>query len=381
MTSKNEKRLYAPRRAVVTAAFLAARTALLGAGAGGADVLSGASGPRAEALAGARTAFADDAEAAFGDPVALGGLTSPELAVSHIRGAEDVRRQSLTAVLPAGRAGTASVSYRFLDAGSFPGFDSQGSMTGDLESSASVFAAGWGRSFPAASGLGGVAVGADVKRLREDHAGVSGAGWAADVGVTATPWGGPDPLSRFRLGAAVRNAGKGPRFDRGTTPLPAEVSAGLGYSQHRVGDTLTLGVECHRPRRGPGHFSAGAELWMGERAALRAGWDGGRESAARWRAGIGAAAGPIRVDYAWSPSPGGFDDAHLFGLVWRFSAAAWTRGRDPRRAYVERGRRHAEAGRWEDAVLDFHRALQIRPDDPEARRGLRDAGERLEEAP
>ncbi|MGQ0644744.1 MAG: PorV/PorQ family protein [Elusimicrobiota bacterium] len=363
---------------------------LVAAGTTSADFLSIRPGARAAGMGEAHTSLADDAFAVYWNPAGLANVRSPEISATYNRWVEDVNHQFAAFAFPTDHMGTFALGLNRLGADSFQGFDAQGAFGPSLKTGGDSFSAGWGKNLwrdaPAGSG---VLAGLAVKHVRERHADVEGASPAVDAGLIIRPWAGkPEEsawLERTSLGAAVKNLGPGIKFDEKRSPLPLELSGGASYSHFLSGDILTLAADLHKTL-GDTFLGAGVEYRLKGFLALRAGYRAGRSSrigAAGLRAGGGMRFKAFQIDYAWAGMGEDLGAAHRFSLTYRFGRqdAALMPGlaSDLFAHYVDRGRLLMERGMPDAALLNFHQALRIHPQDPEVLQLLLECGQKIKE--
>jgi hypothetical protein len=345
---------------------------------------------RAAALADSETAVAEDVFGAAWNPAALGAVRSWQTGFSYNRWMESVGQQQFVWGGPAGVVGGFALSVQRLATGEFQGFDAQGTPTSALESESLSAGLSWGRSLSGGNSSHGASAGISLRHLREDNAGARAASLAGDVGFLYRPgdlaaervgeW-----ARRASFGAAVRHLGKGLRFDRETAPLPLETAAGIGYSHFFSGDVLTAAVEARRSTERGSFGSAGVEYWHRDFVALRGGFQSGTEAGPGLRFGAGLRIRAMQIDYAWTGLGEDLGSAHRVSLLWRWAVkrrdSSVTVSDELYSFYMDRAARQLDVKAYDQAVLDYNRALEIRPDDPAALEGLMTAGERMRESP
>lgn len=372
---------------LLPALWLAVEPAYGEAGGTGAEILRMGAGARAAGLAETQTALADDVYAFHWNPAGLGLLRSPEISFMNNQSFEDVAQQSLAAALPVKRIGSIGAAVDRLAVEDLQGYDAQGAATRQLDSESRVFSFSWGRRLLARGAASqGVFGGVTLKSLREEHAEVDGDALAADLGFLWRPWhidaGRWAWLQRLSVGVAARNLGKGPKFDEETTPLPRETAVGLGHSTFLSGDILTLGADLRLPKGEKSFGSLAAEYWHRGLFALRLGYMTGLQNDAGLRAGAGLNVGRVQVDYAWAGFGDDLGPSHRLSLTLRFGrgpAAGFAD--DYFKHHMEKGKSYMGRNEPNKAVLHFHQALRIRPQDPEAMALLLESGKKMQGTP
>jgi hypothetical protein len=252
------------------------------------------SGARAAALAGAGTASAVDASAAFANPAGVATLRGSELYFAHDEWLQGVDHD-LLAVAIVSRKSAWAVSLAHL-------------AVGEIEL----------RTMPSAEPLASVSahevvVGLSHARQWHDrlHLGITAkylydkiyldtaGGLAVDVGgFCETGWYG------IACGAAVRNLGTTGRLRDERVPLPYQVQAGLSRPVHlpALQSSLLLAADVLFERGQSAKLLFGAEGLLREVVALHIGYAAGYDSR-RLSFGLGVASGRYRLDYAYTPFP------------------------------------------------------------------------------
>lgn len=221
-----------PARFIAPGLVLAVQVLLASPGAGlaqeradaGAPVLRLAPSPRADALGGAFVAAgAGDALGVLANPAA--GSVASGAGAAFRRHPGDVAAGSAAGTLPILLGGRLVVAVQYLDLGEVdvlepdPAYGGQrGEPTGERAGGSDAVG-----TFGYAVRIGRVGVGAAVKGLRTDIAGLTGETFAADAGVLAALAGG-----RLVIGAAALNLGGEIRAGR-SAPLPRTFSGGAAY--------------------------------------------------------------------------------------------------------------------------------------------------------
>src|SRR5262249_43381140 len=150
---------------------------------------------------------------------------------------------------------------------------------------------------------------------------------------------------------------------------PRELAAGAAYAQFLSGDVLNLGVDLHQAQDQKSYPSVGAEYWLKNFLAIRAGYRGGL-STGGFRAGMGFRLKGLSVDYAWSGMGADLGAGQQVSLAWRFGPMEATLSPgiadDLYAHHMAQGRAHMDLKMYDRAVLEFNDALRIRPEDDKA---------------
>lgn len=118
----------------------------------------------------------------------------------------------------------------------------------------------------------------------------------------------------INVGAAVRSLGSKPQFKAEKIDLPTTVSAGVGVSLERT----TIGADVSFPKDADVRFSLGAERYLADLLALRAGYKIGYDEE-NISFGLGISKSIWQVDYAFVPYGSGLGSSHRLALTvyWR----------------------------------------------------------------
>ena len=281
-----------PARAAETAAFLN-----IGAGA------------RYLALGGAGTALADDANSLYWNPAGLAVLDKREAAASHAELSQTVRHDFLAYAQPTS-LGTFAGGVTYLSQSALEGRDPLGHPTGGFQASDAALSLAYARKTGLAD-LGGT-----LKYL-QSHIGPAQAETVAfDLGARKT-------LGAWTLGAALRNAGPGMKYDAQRNDLPLRLAFGTAY---RLAGGHALTAEWTDGPRGTGSdFAFGGELRARKGVRLRAGYatqsaitgGSGFDAARGLTLGVGLDGARWRLDYAAVPM-GELGGTHRFTVARRW---------------------------------------------------------------
>jgi long-subunit fatty acid transport protein len=213
-------------------------------------------GARGLAMGGAYTAMADDADAIYWNPAGLAQVAGHEFQVSDAELTQSTREDFFSYAQTAG-FGTFAVAGTYFDDGTLDGRDTQGHPTGSF-SAADAAATG---AFARKTDL--VDLGGSVKFI-QSHIGSSQATtFAVDLGARRQ-------FGNVVVGAAVRNAGPGLKFDSETDDLPLRLALGAAY-KFGGGHALTAELT-NAPRAGGTNVGFGGEYRALKDIYLRAGY-------------------------------------------------------------------------------------------------------------
>ena len=311
-----------------------------------------------------------------GTGVALGEGLLEELLVNPASLAYGDRRQvwtSYSALLDRARLsqlgyghsslfyGNSAAQLHYLNYGSIQGYDALDNKTGTVGASDRLVMLSWGRAMGR-----GLSLGSNFKWAHEKLDTVSADALAFDLGASYE-------LARLRgisLGLVLRHAGPGARFERKTEELPFQAAWGVGYTglAHRL--KLALDFERSLDRAELLQVHIGAEYWMHDILALRAGYKTDSDVGPGLSAGLGfKLSRELRLDYSFSPFSS-LGNIHRVSLVFRFGESA-------AESLYQQGLHQLHQGLYADAILLFDKALAAKPDHRKALQGLKEAGEKL----
>ncbi len=375
---------------IVFFVFLPLR-AMAEAGKTGASFLSLGNGGRSAGMGEAQTALAEGANAIYWNPAGLGLTPSHELTLTHMQYFEDVTQQyaGLAIPLKKGRWGGMGISITHFSITDIEGRDATSARTDTLEEKDLSLQMSYGVRFLGDEGgfeRDGLYMGAGVKRVSQDLAGVSAETMAFDVGFQYRPgrqmvrqfgeW-----IRRVSLGASSLNMGSGLKFDKEETSLPQNTKVGLGYTHFIWGDALNLAVDLNRGKDGTSKISGGGEFWIRNTFAVRLGYVGSQDVGNGLRAGAGFRFQTMQLDYAWAAFGDALGDTHRFSLGLRFGPGAVTahdglKG-DLVKFHLSEAQGYLNSGSYHEAVLEANRVLAVDPKNAQALNLLMDAGEKL----
>jgi len=282
--------------------FLEAGPAWCGEGTTGAEFLNLIPGARSAALAGCYSALGEDAESAFFNPAGILGLLNPQLGISHMCWWDDITFDAVWGVQPLGESGALGFTAAYLNVPPFNSTDDPGIKA---EYAWDLLAAGSYAFKP----LKHLAVGGRLKYMMSDLSSSRSWGLALDMGAKYFLFN-----DQLLLAATLDNAGFLTAFQESRDSLPLNFGIGAACrlwpdNPHRI----SLGAELEVPLRGDWLGSVGAEGWLWNLLALRAGIRSA--DAGDWlNLGAGLRWKKMHVDYALSPMG-------TMGLAHRFSAS------------------------------------------------------------
>ncbi|RKZ27934.1 hypothetical protein DRQ29_02685 [bacterium] len=218
---------------------------------------------RAEGMASAFLATADDISAIYYNPGGLAWQNGRQLTISHTMLYAGISHDFGAYTMPAA-GGVVGVSFISL-------------YTGDIDETTPYQPEGTGRTYTAGDLAVGLcysriltdrfSVGVNVKYLGEYLADVHAQGWAMDIGTIFKT-----AFKDIRLGMALTNFGPDLKFIQQSAPLPMSFHFGAaGEIINNPTNRITLDIEGSHPNDNLEKFQVGAEYAYKEMVFIRAG--------------------------------------------------------------------------------------------------------------
>ncbi|MFA6029568.1 MAG: PorV/PorQ family protein [Elusimicrobiota bacterium] len=305
------------------AAFLLLSLLPLAARAGGpgttsANFLKLGVGPRAAAMGEAFTGLADDVNAVAYNPAGLGSLRRNELAMMHNEYLEGIHHEWGAFAMPTDRLGTFGAAVSLFYVEPFAAYDENDQPTGKVGAQDAAYELAYANTFGEQ-----FHVGAAAKHIRSRLDNHRAQATAYDAGVLyESRWRG------LRLGASLLNLGGSMRFVQDAAPLPRLFKAGASFTPLRTlreKHVLTLAGDVTVPSDNDAYVSLGAEFRTLYILALRAGYNGSRDTGLGLSLGVGILVNDgdvgrmpsFDLDYSFSDH-GDLSMAHRVGITFRF---------------------------------------------------------------
>ena len=290
-------------------------------GTAGAQFLEIGVSARAIGMGEAFLGVADDASALYYNPGGLSLLTQKEVIFTHIDYPADIKYEYAGYVMPAPSiVGTLGFSFAMLHMNDIDVTNYSAPRGTGQKYTSTDYAAGLTYS----AGLTDrFSVGITAKYIRQDLAGYSASGWAADLGTYYDTG-----FRNFKICMAIANFGPDMKFIADSYPLPIDFRFGSAIDVIQSDNSrLVLSVQASHPNDNLEKYSAGAEYWFQEKYAVRIGKKFNYDFYDKGDAGGGLTFGAglrlpfssyrITADYAYQDL-GYLDSVNRFSLGIRF---------------------------------------------------------------
>ena len=268
---------------LILGAFILASTSFCyanGPGTTAASFLKIGIGARASAMGEAFTALASDGTSLYWNPAGLTQLPAKEVSATYNSWLQEINQGYLTFSFPTAR-GTMGVGANYVNMGKIEGRDEYGSPTGDFTASDTHVFIGYATKFKTVAW--GLTLGTLQDVIKEDRK----TSFLANVGFLY-------PVSeRLSLGAVAQNIAS----KLGSDPLPLTFKLGAASKLKNV----TLALDIAKPQDNEVYYCLGAEWWLRDALALRAGYKTNQDQGEGWSAGLGFKFGRNDLDYAYVP--------------------------------------------------------------------------------
>lgn len=260
-------------------------------------------------MGGSGAALSDGAEAIYWNPAGLAPLDKREILLSHAELTLSTRHDFVAYAQPS-PVGTIGGAVTYLSQAALDGRDALGHPTGGFQASDTAIHLAWARKTDLSD------FGVTVKFV-QSHIGSSQAQtFALDAGARKI-------LGAVVVGAALRNAGSGLKYDTQRDDLPLRLALGAAYKF--AGGHAVTGEVVDGPRGSGLDVGFGGEYQAVKNVWLRAGYTtqsaitggSGVDAARGLTLGVGYRDGRWNLDYAALPM-GELGTAHRISLGARF---------------------------------------------------------------
>ncbi|MDE2509928.1 MAG: PorV/PorQ family protein [Elusimicrobia bacterium] len=225
-----------------------------GIGTSGSEFLLLDTSARGIAMGSAMTAVTDDSSSLYWNPAGLAKVPRMSATFMHAQYVADITYEALSYAQRVNDASVFGAGFRYLDGGSIPQTDLQGSAVGTFHPRSYVGEVGWGQSiYDLSDSDMDVAMGVTGKAIRSDLGLATANGYAVDVGIQTRIF---TSALAYDAAFAVQNIGTGQKFDQVRDTLPLRIR--LGGSVKPV-HALTLSLEGVAPINDAPYAASGVE--------------------------------------------------------------------------------------------------------------------------
>lgn len=323
-----------------------------GPGKDGFQFLNALGGARQISMGETGVSVADDVNAVYWNPAALGEVRGRQMSFSYAAHMASMNSGSLSYAHPL-KKGTLSGSLNVFNYGDIQGYDISGTKTKNIKAQDFLYSISYGQR-----ALKNSAWGLTVKQISESIDNNTGSALALDIGVVQKIMSSP-----LQLGASMRNIGGKAKFIKEKTSLPQELDFGVSYKT--LADALTLSLEIHKPGDNKTTLCLGQEMWFNNIIAFRAGYQTNKDLGNGLNLGLGLKFKNVHLDYAFLGNGKTYDETHRIGITYRFGGAG-------DKSYQE-GLTLSQKGYYAEAILKFKEALDAEPGHRKAMRGMKEA--------
>jgi hypothetical protein len=338
-----------------------------GPGTTAADILNIGVGARAIAMGEAYVAQADDVSSLYWNPGGLALMQQRQASFMYNDYLQDSSFQNAAIGLPL-ENGAIGGGVSYLSYGQIPGYGVSNQPIGDQSANTTVGTLG-------GAWLGNLwSLGFNGKFIEEKLADVSANTEAFDVGATAIY---PKPVmgGTLRFGAVYQNLGPGVKFLDQTDPLPSTWKIGAAAVQ-MLDRKLNLSLDIGKPKDVDTTVQGGAEYWVNQYIALRAGYAATHTEGSGARTGVGLRFKGIDFNYAYA-GYGELGMSNRFEISFKFGEPRPILTPEERKILSE-AKAAMRDGRYDRAVLLFDSLIEMEPNYKPARRLIKVAMAEME---
>lgn len=293
-------------------------------GSSGALFLNYSPGSRGSGMADALSSVTDDAYSSYFNPAGLTSVEMLQFGASYNSSIEDIKHQYAVVAYPYKIGQVFSINYSGLSYGDIKGYDAGGFATKNINTGDKAIGFSYARAFTKdeieRAVLSG---GATLKYINEKLDSVSANTFALDIGAiyALRPdkyWLKEIPAQEFRFSAVIKNLGPGLKFDKDSASLPTSFTLGASWISHPFGaNKLVLSLDNIFPVDDSYKIALGAEYFLFQLLAVRAGYETGKDIGSKLRFGVGFRLSFVDIDYSITPF-GDLGNMQKIGILARF---------------------------------------------------------------
>ncbi|MBI4802231.1 MAG: PorV/PorQ family protein [Elusimicrobia bacterium] len=312
------------------------------------------------------------------NPAALALTDYRNLAFAYNIWIEDVSIQQAAYAHPLQAAGALAASVSRLGMNSIAGYNNSGAYTGAVDAGDLAVSVNYARRLtgPWQDMRLGLFAGAGLKYARESLDDAAASARLLDAGAL---WRSKVKGGILGLGLSAQSMGGKFKFDEQSDPAPRIIRVGAGYTVIAAGDLLSFALDIKKPIDSGAVYACGAEYFIRDTMALRAGYISGMDMGGGLRLGVGVNIRLIQFDYALA-GYGKFGSVHRFSLSYKFGKPVVVTPhispqQEQARWKVERARGFMRENRYYEAILELNGALDLDPGSIEALGLMKKAGD------
>jgi len=284
-----------------------------GIGTSAGTILKIDTGARPVALGGSYCGISDDINAAQYNPAGLVQIQRQEFMLTHNEWFQGIRSEFVGYGIPLNEFWSFGIALNYMFVN---GMEERKETPGNYLTDGQKT----GRTFGAYSGLATITIGTEiaedlylgtnVKALQESVDNKSSLAFAGDAGLLYK-------MDNFRFGFAAQNFGTKVKIGEVGFEMPMNIRGGISYTMFEGG--LLVSCDVNKPLDNKLEIRGGAECWLAESFALRAGY---RTNIYKneWlgiSAGFGLKFSDYLIDYSFLPY-GDIGNTHRLSLAYRF---------------------------------------------------------------
>lgn len=226
-------------------------------GTAGSEFLLMDTSARGIAMGGAMTAVTDDSSSIYWNPAGLSKVPRVSASFMHAQYVADITYEALSYAQRVNDSSVFAAGVRYLDGGTIPQTDLQGTTNGSFHPRSYVGEFGWGQSiYDLSDSEMDVAMGISGKAIRTNLGLASATGFATDIGIQARFF---TSAQAYDVAFAVQNVGTGQKFDQVRDSMPVRVRLGVAVKPVRP---LTLSLEGVAPINDAPYVASGVEYGL-----------------------------------------------------------------------------------------------------------------------
>ncbi len=287
-----------------------------------------------------------DANSMAYNPATGSDITQQEVGFLYTRWLEGISYQYASYVYPHANIGTFGLSVNYLSYGDIQGYSSANKKTNNISASDMALNLSYAKGFH-----NGFSYGLNTHYIEENLNVATAKGYSLDMGalyrLQGDAW-----WSNIDLGMAVKHLGPNVKFIQESAALPLEVDLGMSYAEWK--GKYLFNLEMRKIKDQDLKLGVGGEITTKNFLTFRTGYETGKVLSPGVTVGVGIQfwEKSLQIDYAFVP----FDNltnVHRVGFMYRFGGVE--------QRHFKNGLRLMRQGKYGDAIIEFDKVLQERP--------------------